>query len=113
MTFYWDQRQVRIQGQVKKLDAASDDAYYFSRNEGYQIRAWIPQSVPLTIPLEEHYEKLVEKFKNEPITRPPFWGGYCLVPDVVEFWQGRPNRLHDRFRYELKQGQWECEQLAP
>ena len=115
MTFYWDQRQVRIEGKVLKVDEATSDAYYFSRPVGSQIGAWIsPQSQPIDHSvLEEKQATMTEHFKKEPLTRPPFWGGYRLCPDAMEFWQGRPSRLHDRFRYQLDQNEWHCERLAP
>ncbi len=115
-TFWWDklERQVRIEGQIEKIDPQTSDQYFLSRPQGSQIGACAsPQSQVI-----ESYQKLVdlkEKIDAENLTRPNFWGGYRLIPNRVEFWQGRQNRLHDRFAYEhsSETGVWSINRLAP
>ncbi len=120
LLFYWDklERQVRLEGAIAKLSDADNDAYYHSRPLGSQIGAWAsPQSdiLPSRESLEQHIEQLTTKFAHQsPIPRPPHWGGYALLPTVFEFWQGRPNRLHDRIQYTLQpNGIWQINRLAP
>ncbi len=118
MAFYWPiaQRQVRIEGSITLLPEAQSDEYFNVRPEGSKIGAWAsPQSKP--IPSREYLDKLKieyeKKFSQFRINRPNFWGGYKLSPDLIEFWQGRPDRLHDRFEYTLKENGWRRERLAP
>jgi len=119
LTFFWPEleRQVRIKGKIEKVSAELSDEYFFSRPIGSQIGAWTsPQSQKLNSREElEQSQKIIEnKFKNNTITRPPHWGGYRLTPSYVEFWQGRPSRLHDRVCYEKKENsQWDLSILAP
>ncbi|QHT65412.1 pyridoxamine 5'-phosphate oxidase [Rhodocytophaga rosea] len=120
LTFFWPEleRQVRIEGKVTLTSAAQSDEYYHSRPKGSQLGAWAsPQSqvIPTRAILEENLTSLEEKFKAMPeIPRPPHWGGYCVLPDAIEFWQGRQSRLHDRINY-VKQpdGSWHKQRLAP
>jgi pyridoxamine 5'-phosphate oxidase len=119
LVFFWKEleRQVRIVGLVKKLEAKDSDAYFHSRPLGSQIGAWTsPQSRVIEGRnwLDNHYLEVAEKFHEKEIERPPHWGGYLVQPVIIEFWQGRPSRLHDRLQYTLqKDGSWKIERLAP
>lgn len=118
LVFYWPQlqRQVRAEGKVILLSDKESDEYFNVRPQGSKIGAWAsPQSKQ--IPSREYLEKLKKeyqkKYTNFRVPRPDFWGGYKLVPNRIEFWQGRPDRLHDRFEYLLKDNIWKKERLAP
>jgi len=118
LLFAWHflERQVRIEGKIEKLNAAKSDHYFETRPVGSRIGAWTsPQSQPIPSReyLEERERKFQEEFKPESIPRPEEWGGYILIPDKFEFWQGRESRLHDRFEYNLKVKTWEIVRLAP
>lgn len=111
MTFWWAalERQVRIEGSVHQLTAAESDTYFESRPEGSrQASAASPQSQVVT-----SREELEARVAEAGIDRPAHWGGYRLVPTVIEFWQGRPSRLHDRFQYSLTPNGWRIDRLAP
>lgn len=120
LTFFWPalERQVRIEGSVVKVAPAISDTYFHSRPKGSQIGAWAsPQSAEIGSRdvLEEADKRISAQFKDTAvIPRPDNWGGYLLQPERLEFWQGRPNRLHDRLVYEqqLDMG-WEIKRLAP
>ncbi|MEQ9425227.1 MAG: pyridoxamine 5'-phosphate oxidase [Cyclobacteriaceae bacterium] len=117
ITFFWKEleRQVQIRGRVEKLNEASSDAYFKSRPIGSQIAAIAsPQSkvIPNREYLENKGAEVREQFKNDPV-RPENWGGYLLIPDYIEFWQGRPSRLHDRIRYLNIENNWQIDRLAP
>jgi pyridoxamine 5'-phosphate oxidase len=118
MAFYWPvaERQVRVEGRLTLLSDKQSDEYFDARPEGSKIGAWAsPQSKP--IPNREYLEKLKSEYEKKytqfKVPRPPYWGGYKLIPDLVEFWQGRSDRLHDRFEYRFFDGHWEKERLAP
>lgn len=119
MTFFWPEleRQVRIEGRVEKTAARTSDEYFLSRPKGSQIGAWAsPQSQTIRDRafLEEREQEITRRFNTEPITRPDHWGGFRLIPDYMEFWQGRANRLHDRIAFEKTgAGNWERKRLAP
>ena len=119
LNFFWPEleRQVRIEGIVKKVDADTSDAYFKSRPRGSQIGAWVsPQSESIESReiLEKRLEEIELKFKDKEVERPPHWGGYSVNPSIVEFWQGRPSRLHDRIRYTFSESKnWKIERLAP
>ena len=119
LVFFWKEleRQVRITGLVSKLPAESSDEYYLSRPKGSQLGAWAsPQStvIPGREWLDENYTQLLKHSESEPVKRPEHWGGYIVKPAIVEFWQGRPSRLHDRLQYSLtNEGQWQIDRLAP
>lgn len=118
LTFFWPEleRQVRIRGKVEKVAEEESDSYFFSRPVGSQIGAWVsPQSQKINSREDINVRQLeVEKqFEEKEMIRPPHWGGYRLVPNAVEFWQGRPSRLHDRIKYELVKGEWSIDRLAP
>jgi len=109
------ERVVRLEGKVEKISAEESDAYYLSRPIGSRIGAWAsPQSEVISgrDVLEKSWAEQEKKAGNNPV-RPPNWGGYRLVPEVWEFWQGRRSRLHDRLRYKKVQGSWVIERLAP
>lgn len=119
MCFWWEgiERQVRIEGAVEMLPGSDSDDYFASRPRGSQLGAWASEQsrvIPGREYLEERYRALEEKYENSEVSRPPYWNGYRLVPVSIEFWQGRPDRLHDRIRYtKLPSGEWLIERLAP
>lgn len=117
LVFFWKEleRQVRITGKVEKVSAEASDAYFYSRPAGSRIGAWSsPQSevIASRAILESNEETFKGKFGDK-IPRPAHWGGYIVKPVSVEFWQGRPNRLHDRLLYTLENATWKIERLAP
>ena len=118
VVFYWREleRQIRVEGTVRKLSDDLSDEYFDSRPEGSKIGAWAsPQSK--SIPGREYLEDLrktyEEQFKGEQIQRPPFWGGYRIQPEQIEFWKGRKDRLHDRIQFFKANGVWNYRRLAP
>lgn len=119
IVFFWKEleRQVRVEGIVEKVSSEESDAYFFSRPAGSQVGAWAsPQSKLIAgrEVIEDNVIKYSEQFEEESITRPPHWGGYRLKPQLIEFWQGRESRLHDRLQYTLQEdGAWKIERLAP
>ena len=119
LVFFWKEleRQVRITGIVQKVSSDESDEYFNSRPDGSKIGAWTsPQSqvIPGRRWLEEYEEKFQAQFNGKAIQRPAHWGGYRVQPITVEFWQGRPNRLHDRLQYALQDdGRWIIDRLAP
>lgn len=117
LILYWREldRQVRIRGSVERLSAEDSDAYFSSRPRDSQIGAAVsPQSRPIERgELDRRFTELAEELGEEDPDRPGHWGGYLLRPEVIEFWQGRESRLHDRFRYTRRDGAWEVERLAP
>ena len=118
MTFWWHdlERQVRIEGQVEQTSAEESDAYFHSRPAGSRLGAWAsPQSqvIDSREVLEQRLGAVQQQYADTDAPRPPHWGGYRLVPTLVEFWQGRPSRLHDRLCYRLVEGSWVRERLAP
>jgi pyridoxamine 5'-phosphate oxidase len=119
LVMYWAEleRQVRVEGHVEQVTAEESDAYFHGRPRGSQLSAWAsPQSAVIESRqwLERRVEQIAATHGNGEVPRPPFWGGYRMVPTVIEFWQGRLNRLHDRLRYQrLKDGSWRIERLAP
>ena len=119
LVFYWAdlERQVGVSGEVHKLPPAESDTYFRSRPRGSQIGAWASnqsEPVPDRLTLERQWREFEARFPGHDVPRSPHWGGYVLTPDQVEFWQGRPNRLHDRFRYRRGPGGvWAIERLSP
>jgi pyridoxamine 5'-phosphate oxidase len=118
LLFYWAalERQVRIEGTIAVLDPAESDAYFASRPRGHRLSAWAsPQSRPIANRafLEERMRSYDERFKDQEVARPPHWGGYRVVPERFEFWQGRPDRVHDRIEYRRLAEAWSIVRLAP
>ena len=117
LLFYWGalERQIRIEGRIVKVPAREADAYFATRPRGSQLSAWSsPQSevVAGRAALERDVAGLARKYRGE-VPRPPYWGGYRLVPEAIEFWQGRADRLHDRLLYRhARNGRWSLERLA-
>ncbi|WP_438961918.1 pyridoxamine 5'-phosphate oxidase [Nonlabens sp.] len=116
--FFWPalERQVIIKGLVSKVSREKSLAYFKQRPRGSQLGAWASDqssSVPSRAYLEQRLKSFEEKFKDQEIPLPDHWGGYSVSPVSVEFWQGRPNRLHDRYTYEIKDSAWKITRLAP
>lgn len=116
LLFFWikQERQVRITGQAQKLSEAESTEYFNSRPYGSRIGAWASlQSQAISREaLEQRFEEFSEKYPNE-VPKPPPWGGYLVVPSKIEFWQGRPSRMHDRLLYSKVDDQWQMTRLAP
>ncbi len=119
LVLYWpeQEREVCIAGEISPLPPAESDAYFRSRPHGSRLAAWASKQstdVKDRAALEERWRQLEAQYTNKEIPRPPFWGGYLLSPARMEFWQGRPNRLHDRFRYTRQPDKtWLIERLSP
>ncbi len=120
LCFWWGtlERQIRIEGRVELVSKEESDVYFHSRPRGSQIGAIASrQSAVINAyqELRDQFAAIEDKYKDsETIPRPEFWGGYRVIPDTIEFWQGRPNRLHDRLRYNREtNGDWKVERLSP
>lgn len=119
ITFWWAEleRQVRIEGRVEKLTAAESDDYFNSRPKGSQLGAWVSdqsQVIPSREVLEQRLQQLKQDYENKEVPRPTHWGGFRVIPSEIEFWQGRPSRLHDRLLYNRgKDGDWVIQRLSP
>ncbi len=120
LVFCWLEleRQIRIEGRVEKVDTATAKEYFQSRPKESQMGAWVSQQstvIETRAVLEDSMTELNEQYAEQAVLpKPPNWGGYKVVPDKIEFWQGRRSRLHDRFQYSLQaDGQWKIERLAP
>jgi pyridoxamine 5'-phosphate oxidase len=119
LVLFWEplHRQIRIEGAIEKVDPLESDAYFVSRPRGSQISAIAsPQSQAIESRqwLEQKVVEVATKHREQAeLPRPPTWGGYRVVPDMIELWQGQPSRLHDRVRYQLRDGRWHRDRLAP
>lgn len=117
LTFFWPEleRQVRVEGRVEKLDEAASDEYFESRPYTSRIGAWASEQSEVISGKSVLVARASAVGLKHPlhVPRPPHWGGYLIVPDRVEFWQGRPSRLHDRIQYRLENGVWRKERLSP
>lgn len=119
LVFFWKEleRQVKIKGSIEKVSAADSDAYFNSRPLESRIGAWSsPQSQVISSRdvIVDNVNQNTARFNEQPVPRPPHWGGYVVKPQSIEFWQGRPSRLHDRIRYSLQtDNSWLIERLAP
>lgn len=120
LTFFWQEleRQVRVRGRVERVSEAESDEYFASRPRGSQLGAWVSEQstvIQSREVLEERTQAYEVRFAEQNVPRPPHWGGYRVLPFEIEFWQGRPSRLHDRIRYRLDEptGTWLIERLSP
>jgi pyridoxamine 5'-phosphate oxidase len=119
LTFFWGdlERQVRIEGSIEKVSGTESDEYYHSRPRGSQIGAWVSNQSSVIASrevIEQRLTELENEFKDlEIIPRPGHWGGYCVNPERIEFWQGRPSRLHDRILFTKVGDDWKIERLSP
>jgi pyridoxamine 5'-phosphate oxidase len=117
LVLYWSEshRQIRVTGTTRMLSREESESYFRQRPPGHQLAAWAsPQSevIPGREVLEQRFDEARARFSDD-IPLPPFWGGFRVEPDVIEFWQGRENRLHDRVRYTRRDEGWVIERLAP
>jgi pyridoxamine 5'-phosphate oxidase len=118
LCFHWPtlEEQIRVEGRVERLPDEESDVYFRSRPRGSQLGAWASdQSAVLASreTLEEKYREIERRFEAKDVARPPFWGGFRLVPERIEFWFGRPDRLHDRLCYTRDGAAWKIERLYP
>lgn len=118
LLFFWPEleRQIRIEGVVQKQTPEESDLYFNSRPRESKLGAWTSEQSKKILNrevLNKEYEKIALQYQNENVPRPPHWGGYQLKPATIEFWQGRPNRLHDRILYTIENNNWKIERLAP
>ncbi|NEP56162.1 MAG: pyridoxamine 5'-phosphate oxidase [Symploca sp. SIO2G7] len=119
LVFWWAQleRQVRIEGRVEKVAPSESDAYFKSRPQASQLAAWASeqsQVIENRQAIEQRLQQLQEEYEGSEVTRPPHWGGFRVIPVEIEFWQGRPSRLHDRLLYRLtEEGSWGIQRLSP
>ena len=118
LSFFWPelQRQVRVNGIAKKVSNKESINYFSKRPRNSQISAWMSMQsevIENRKTIESKFQKLKHKFNNQPIPKPPYWGGYIIEPLSVEFWQGRENRMHDRFIYIKDNNKWNINRLSP
>ncbi|MFZ5623269.1 MAG: pyridoxamine 5'-phosphate oxidase [Gemmatimonadota bacterium] len=118
LVFYWPEieRQVRVTGKVSMVARAEAAAYFRTRPEGSRLGAWTSHQsevIPNRAALEERLASVTQRFAGQDIPLPPHWGGFRVAPETIEFWQGRPNRLHDRLRYVREAEGWRVERLSP
>jgi pyridoxamine 5'-phosphate oxidase len=118
LVLHWSEleRQVRITGDVTRTSAEESEAYYRSRPKGSRLGAWVShqsRTIPSRDVLEDGLREVERRFAGGDVPLPPYWGGYRVRPEMIEFWQGRQNRLHDRIRYQREGDGWRIERLAP
>ncbi len=118
LAIHWpaQHRQVRLEGPVERVASDQSDAYFESRPRGSRIGAWASRQgtvLPDRRSLEARFDQLEAEWRTRDIPRPPYWGGYLLRPEAIEFWEGRPSRLHDRIHYLREDGGWRAERLSP
>lgn len=118
MVFLWHQleRQVRVEGVVERVTPEESDSYFAVRPLGSRLGAWASRQsdvIPGREFLETQHDRLMKQYPDGTVPRPAFWGGYRVLPDALEFWQGRPNRLHDRIRFSRGSGGWTKDRLSP
>ena len=118
LLFFWSklERQIKIAGYAEKTSSEISEKYFQSRPFESQISAWASnqsEEIPSRRYIEKLFDEYRKKFENQQVPLPPFWGGYRIVPQKIEFWQGRVNRLHDRILYEKKHEGWKIKRLAP
>jgi len=118
LCFHWVSldEQIRIEGSVERVSGEESDAYFASRPRGSQLGAWASeqsQVLPSRETLEERYREIERRFEGRQVDRPPFWGGFRLTPVRIEFWYGRPDRLHDRVVYTRDSSAWRIDRLYP
>jgi pyridoxamine 5'-phosphate oxidase len=118
LCFHWHtlEEQIRIEGTIERLSSEESDAYFSTRPRGSQLGAWASDQsavLPTRETLEEQYREIERRFEGAPVPRPPFWGGFRLIPGRIEFWFGRPDRLHDRLSYTREGQGWKIERLYP
>ncbi|KYC39770.1 pyridoxine 5'-phosphate oxidase [Scytonema hofmannii PCC 7110] len=119
LVFWWAEleRQIRISGRVEKISDAESDEYFYSRPLNSRLGAWASnqsEAIESRAVLEQRIQELQAKYQNQDVPRPQHWGGLRVIPVEIEFWQGRPNRLHDRLRYtRINDGSWKIERLSP
>jgi pyridoxamine 5'-phosphate oxidase len=118
LVFWWIEveRQVRVEGGVARVSEAESETYFASRPRGSQLGAWASaqsQGVTSRVELERSLSEVTERFRDQPVPRPLHWGGYRVHPRCLEFWQGRPDRLHDRLLYTREKGGWRLSRLSP
>jgi pyridoxamine 5'-phosphate oxidase len=116
--FYWDclERQVRLSGVAEKIPAEMSDDYFNSRPRGSQLGAWASKQSDIITDrneLEKAYAEVEQRFEGKEVPRPDFWGGYLIRPTYIEFWQGRPSRLHDRICFEKNEEDWDVNRKNP
>jgi pyridoxamine 5'-phosphate oxidase len=118
LCIYWPtlDEQIRIEGRVARVSAEESEAYFAARPRGSQLGAWASEQsevLPSRETLEERYRDIERRFEGRTVERPPFWGGYRIAPNQIEFWYGRPDRLHDRVLYVRDGTVWRIERLYP
>jgi pyridoxamine 5'-phosphate oxidase len=118
LVFFWSEleRQVRISGTVERTSGAESETYFRTRPLGSRLGAWVSHQsrvIPSRLPLESGMREVEARFKDGDVPLPPHWGGYWVLPETIEFWQGRENRLHDRIRYVKDGERWKVERLSP
>ena len=118
VNFFWREleQQIRIEGRIQKVDESVSDEYFNNRPRKSQIGAWASnqsEDIPNRDHLENRVVELERKYEGKDVPRPPHWGGYIIVPDYYEFWQGRASRLHDRLVYSLTENGWNLKRIAP